>query len=204
MATPMPLGFFTVAIDSVVVSSYQAGYIPANGEAAVALVVLPAFVIQIIVGVLAILCRDAIAATLMTMFAASWLVEALLFFVHPAGAREVLGIFLVTFAVFALLILLTAATKRALAVVLIVAVPRFAVSGIADITGNGAANTAGAALGFLLAVVAMYTAWALLFEEVHGREVLPVGRVGPARATTTDLAGQLKNIERQAGVRRTL
>jgi hypothetical protein len=50
----------------------------------------------------------------------------------------------------------------------------------------------------------MYAAWALLFEETRGREVLPLGRVGPARATTGDLHSQLKDIERQAGVRRTL
>lgn len=56
----------------------------------------------------------------------------------------------------------------------------------------------------MLAGVAMYTAWALLFEETRGRAVLPVGRIGPARATSSDLAGQLRDIERQAGVRRTL
>ncbi|MEW1862624.1 GPR1/FUN34/YaaH family transporter [Streptomyces sp. NPDC088194] len=204
LATPMPVGLFTVAIDSVVVSSYQYGILPQSAQTAVALVVFPAFVIQVIVGIFALLCRDATAATLMMSFAASWLIEAGIFFFHPAQTREVLGIFLITFAVFVLLILLTAAAKRALAAVLLVAAPRFLVSGIAGVTGNDTIGKVGAVLGFLLAGVAMYTAWALLFEETRGRAVLPVGRIGPARATSSDLAGQLRDIERQAGVRRTL
>ena len=60
-------------------------------------------------------------------------------------------------------------------------------------------------LGFLLAAVSMYTAFALLMEDSRGREVLPVGRLGAARqATHGNLADELRNIERQPGVRRTL
>lgn len=115
-----------------------------------------------------------------------------------------LGIFLVTFSVFVLLVMLTALSKRALAAVLVVAVPRFSVSGVADITGNVDAAHAGAALGFILAAVSMYAAWALLLEETRGRAILPIGRRGTALAIQGDLASQLKNIERQPGVRRTL
>ena len=44
-----------------------------------------------------------------------------------------------------------------------------------------------------------------LLEDSRGREVLLVGRLGPARHATRDnLAFQLPDIERQAGVRRTL
>jgi hypothetical protein len=101
--------------------------------------------------------------------------------------------------------LTTALLKRALALVLIVAVPRFLVSGIAELTGVTAVAQAAAVLGFLLTAVAMYTAFALLLEDSRGREVLPVGRIGPARHATHDnLAFQLRDIERQAGVRRTL
>jgi hypothetical protein len=45
----------------------------------------------------------------------------------------------------------------------------------------------------------------LLMEDSRGREVLPIGRLGMARqATHGTLAIQLRDIERQAGVRRTL
>jgi hypothetical protein len=56
-----------------------------------------------------------------------------------------------------------------------------------------------------LAAVALYTAFALLLEDSRGREVLPIGRLAMARhATHGSLAMQLRDIERQAGVRRTL
>jgi hypothetical protein len=60
-------------------------------------------------------------------------------------------------------------------------------------------------LGFLLAAVAMYTAFALLMEDSRGREVLPIGRQGAAReATHGALAAELRDTGRQPGVRRTL
>jgi succinate-acetate transporter protein len=205
IGSPLPLGFFTVAIDSVLVSALQWGVLPAADRRAVALVVFPAFVMQLIVGIFAFLGRDSIAATLMMSFATTWLVDALVFYLNPPGAAAALGIFFIVFAVFAAFMLATALLKRALAAVLLVAVPRFFVAGIAELTGSQAVEQIGAVLGFLLAAVALYTAFALLLEDSRGREVLPVGRLGAARqATQGNLAAQLVNIERQAGVRRTL
>jgi len=205
IGSPLPLGFFTVAIDNVVVSVLQWGVLPAADRQAVALIVLPAFVVQVIVGIFALGARDSIAGTLMLSFATSWLVDTLILFVHPPGATAALGIFYVTFAVFISFMLASALLKRALAAVLVVAAPRFLIAGVADITGNQALSQAGAVLGFLLAAVAMYTAFALLLEDSRGREVLPIGRQGAARqATHGSLAVELRDIERQPGVRRTL
>jgi uncharacterized protein len=47
-------------------------------------------------------------------------------------------------------------------------------------------------LGFLLAAVALYTAFALLLEDSRGREVLPIGRQGAVRQ-----AGSVKYHERR-------
>jgi uncharacterized protein len=205
IGSPMPLGFFTVAIDSALVSALQWGAIPASADRAVGLVVFPAFVVQAIVGIFAFLGRDSLAATLMLSFATTWMVDALVFWLHPADADDALGTFLIVFAVFAAIMLLAAFPKRALAAVLVVAVPRFLVSGIADVTGSQAVSQAAAVLGFLLAVVALYAAFALLWEDTRNREILPVGRLGQAlHATQGSLAMQLRDIERQPGVRRTL
>jgi hypothetical protein len=205
IGSPLPLGFFTLAIDSVLVSAYQWGLLPAGDNRAVALVVLPAFVVQLIVGIFAFNSRDGIAATLMMSFATTWLVDALMFYFEPQGFADTLGIFFLLFGIFAAFMLTTALLKRALAAVLVVAVPRFLVSGIAELTGVHAVAQAAAVLGFLLTAVAMYTAFALLLEDSRGHEVLPIGRLGPARHATHDsLAFQLRDIERQAGVRRTL
>src|SRR5271154_570576 len=69
-ASPMPLGFFTVAIATCMISSLQAHILPIADRQAVAYVVLPAFVLQIIVAVFALMDRDTIAATVMASFAA--------------------------------------------------------------------------------------------------------------------------------------
>ena len=205
IGSPLPLGFFTVAIDNVVVSALQWGLLPAADRRAVALIVFPAFVVQVIVGIFALGARDSIAATLMLSFATTWLVDTLVFYLDPAGAAAALGIFYVVFAVFISFMLASALLKRALAAVLAVAAPRFLIAGIAEISGNHAISKAGAVLGFLLAAVALYTAFALLLEDTRGREVLPIGRLGAARqATHGTLATELLDIERQAGVRRTL
>jgi succinate-acetate transporter protein len=205
IGSPLPLGFFTVAIDNVLVSALQWGLLPAPDRRAVALIVLPAFVVQAIVGIFALGARDSIAGTLMLGFATTWLVDALVLYLDPPGAAAALGIFYVVFSVFVSFMLASALLKRALAAVLVVAAPRFLIAGIAELTGNQALSDAGAVLGFLLAAVALYTAFALLLEDSRGREVLPIGRQGAARAATHGtLAGQLRDIERQAGVRRTL
>jgi uncharacterized protein len=205
IGSPLPLGFFTVAIDNVVVSALQWGVLPAADSQAVALIVLPAFIVQVIVGIIAIGARDSISGTLMLSFATTWLVDTLILFVHPSGAAAALGIFYVTFAVFISFMLASALLKRALAAVLVVAAPRFLVAGVADLSGSQALSQASAVLGFLLAAVAMYTAFALLLEDSRGHEVLPIGRQGAARqATHGALATELRDIERQPGVRRTL
>jgi succinate-acetate transporter protein len=89
--------------------------------------------------------------------------------------------------------------------VLCVAVPRFAVASLFNFTGAAWLGYISGAFGLLLAGVAMYAAFALMLEDMRGEEVLPVGRRGPAHdAVEGDLAVQLRNLERQAGVRRTL
>jgi succinate-acetate transporter protein len=205
IGSPLPLGFFTVAIDNVLVSTLQWGLLPAADRRAVALIVFPAFIVQAIAGLFALSARDSIAGTLMLSFATTWLIDALVFFVNPSGAAAALGVFYVVFAVFISFMLASALLKRAIVAVLTVAAPRFLISGVAEITGNQPLAKAGAVLGFLLAAVALYTAFALLMEDSRGREVLPIGRFGAARqATHGTLADELRGIERQPGVRTTL
>jgi succinate-acetate transporter protein len=95
--------------------------------------------------------------------------------------------------------------KAALFAVLVVAAPRFFFSGLAVATGNDALAKAAGICGYVLALVAIYTAWALLLEDVRGHTVLPVGRTGPAReAIEGSLAAQVAGYEHLAGIRRTL
>jgi succinate-acetate transporter protein len=205
MASPMPLGFYTIAIANIMVSSLQLGIIGPGERPNVALIILPAFVIQLIVGIACIAARDAFAATLMTSISGSWLADALIYLFGAPGKSSASAVFFFTFAGFVAMMATAARPKAALFAVLVVAVPRFFFSGLAAATGSDAWTKTAGVFGYLLAAVAIYTAWALLLEDVRGHTVLPVGRTGPAReAIEGSLAAQVAGYEHLAGIRRTL
>ncbi|MFG3349976.1 MULTISPECIES: GPR1/FUN34/YaaH family transporter [Streptomyces] len=205
IASPMPLGFFTVAIASVMTACLQLGVFDAEDRTAVALCVVPAFALQFLVSVLAFGARDVIAATLMGTFAGSWLAYALVIGTDAAGGHRVLGVFNLAFLCFGALMVAVTGPKRALWAVLVVSLPRWAATGLAGLTGISWLGQVAGALGLLVALVATYAAFALMLEDMRSEEVLPIGRSGPAHhAVEGDLAVQLRNLERQAGVRRTL
>lgn len=184
------------------------GILPGRRSPSLGLIVFPAFVVQLVVAYFCFWGRDTIAGTLMLGFATTWLVEALVFYKAPTGGKDTLGIFLIVFAVFAALILvivLSARGKPAQVAVLIVVVPRFLIAGIAEVTASASTAKAAAVLGFLLAAVALYAAFTALLADPGDKEILPIGQSQPARHPADgNLAPQLRNIERQAGVRRTL
>ncbi|MFJ8439333.1 GPR1/FUN34/YaaH family transporter [Kitasatospora griseola] len=205
IASPMPLGFFAVAIASAVTSSLQLGLIDGAYRQAVALTVFASFVLQLLVAILAFGARDVIAATLMGVFAGAWLSFGLVTAADAPGARHVMGVLNLTFTVFAALMASVARPKKALWAVLLVATPRYLVAGVAGVTGIEGLTRVAGVLGILLALVAVYAAYALMVEELRGRDVLPIGRSGPVKhAMTAELADQLHGLERQAGIRRTL
>ncbi|MET8698093.1 GPR1/FUN34/YaaH family transporter [Kitasatospora sp. NPDC004723] len=205
IASPMPLGFFTVAISSAVTSSLQLGLIDGAYRQAVGLTVFAAFVLQLLVSILAFGARDVIAATLMAGFAGAWLSNGLVMAANAPGGAQVLGVMNLVFTVFAALMASVARPKRVLWVLLMIAVPRYFVAGLHGVTGVHWLGQAAGALGMLLAAVAMYAAHALLLEELRGKEVLWIGRSGPVQeAMHAALPGQLRRLETQAGVRRTL
>ncbi|MFE2144648.1 GPR1/FUN34/YaaH family transporter [Streptomyces sp. NPDC059456] len=205
IASPMPLGFFTVAIASVLTGCLQLGVFEAADRRAVALCVLPAFALQLLVSVLAFGARDVIAATLMGTFAGSWLAYSLVMASGAAGGPRVLGVFNLAFLCFGGLMAAVTRPKRALWLVLVVSTPRWAATGLSGLTGAEWLTQASGGLGLLVALVATYAAFALMLEDMRSEEVLPIGRSGPARtAVEGDLAVQLRNLERHAGVRRTL
>ncbi|WP_416874286.1 GPR1/FUN34/YaaH family transporter [Kitasatospora sp. SC0581] len=205
IASPMPLGFFTVAISSVVTSSLQLGLIDGANRQAVALTVFSAFVLQLLVSILAFGARDVIAATLMGGFAGAWLANGLVTSTDAHGGAQVLGVMNLVFTIFAALMASVAKPKKVLWLLLLVAVPRYFVAGVYGLSGAAWLGHAAGALGLLLAAVAMYAAYALMLEELRGREALWIGRSGPVRdAMHAGLADQLNRLEQQAGVRRTL
>ncbi|MFI5529437.1 GPR1/FUN34/YaaH family transporter [Kitasatospora sp. NPDC051853] len=205
VASPMPLGFFTVAIASAMTACLQLGILDDEARRAVALCVLPAFALQLLVSHLAFGARDVIAATLMGVFAGSWLAYALVLYSGAADGLRVLGVFNLAFLCFGALMAAVTGPKRALWLVLVVSLPRWAATGAAGLTGAEWLTRVSGVLGLAVALVSAYAAYALMLEDMRSEEVLPIGRSGPAHtAVEGDLAVQLRNLERHAGVRRTL
>jgi succinate-acetate transporter protein len=142
----------------------------------------------------------------MSSFAGTWLADSLFYLFGRSGRSSAAdAVFFFTFTIFVVMLAVVARPKAALFAVLVVAAPRFLVSGVAAATGDADVSKAAGALGFVLAALAMYTAFALLLEDVRGHTVLPVGRTGPAReAIEGSIESQLRGYEHMAGVRRTL
>jgi succinate-acetate transporter protein len=166
---------------------------------------IPAFVIQFAVAVFALLSRDAMAATVMGTFSGSWGVTALVLALHPPDVNQALAVFFLLFGGFAGMMAYAAIPKMALCAVLTVAVPHFVAGGLANATGSTPLDRIAGITGFVLMAVALYTAWALMLEDMRGKTILPVGRRGPARAALEgEVVDQLIGLEHAAGVRRTL
>jgi hypothetical protein len=205
LASPMPLGFFTVALATSLAAALQLGIVAPQGVEAIGLLIAPAFVLQFLVTVFALLSRDAMAATIMGTFAGSWLVDALAFTIRPPEVSQALAVFLFVFTIFIAMMAYAATPKRAMCVVLSIAVPRFFFGALAEATGSVTIERIAGGLGCALVTAALYTAFALMLEDIRGHEVLPVGRRGPAlTALNGEVLDQLLGLEHNAGVRRTL
>jgi succinate-acetate transporter protein len=87
-------------IATIMVSSMQLGIIDLGEQRNVALIIFPAFVLRLIVGIACIAGRDAIATTLMASFAGSWLADALIYLFGRPGQSAASAVFFFVFAGF--------------------------------------------------------------------------------------------------------
>ncbi|MGI5479437.1 GPR1/FUN34/YaaH family transporter [Streptomyces lavendofoliae] len=180
------------------------GVFEEDARRAVGLAILSAFVLPLLVSRLAFSARDVVAATLMACFSGVWLATSLTRVWKPPGGLRILGVLNAVFAGFVLLMASVAGRKRALWLVLVTATPRFAVAALANLTGAAWVGTLSGVLGLLLAAIALYTAFALMLEDRRAKRSCPSAAAGRHHAVEGDLSVQLRNLEREAGVRRTL
>ena len=153
----------------------------AGGGDAVALIIL-AFVVPLqgLSSILGFLTQDVGVGTGMGILSGTWAATALVtLHLPPGGTSDALGLFLVT-AGAALLIPATVAASQALvsAAVMATAAVRFALTGVAELTGSVAWRHGAGIVGVILAGLAFYAAAALALEAANGRAVLPVLRPG--------------------------
>lgn len=209
LATPLPLGFLGLFAATLSFSAVQLGWVGQAQGSTVALGILVLTVpVQLIACVVGFLCRDPVAATGMGILAGTWAAAALGTYTSPPGATTSgLGTVLLTSAAAMLVPALAGHAKVVASAVMTLSAARFAVTGIAELTGDKSWMTAAGWTGVALGGLSFYAALAFELEGTAGRAVLPLlrrGRAASAVEPAADRQQHLGDVTREPGVRRQL
>lgn len=204
----LPLGFFSFGVGMLLLGGIGVGWVHGQDEATAGLLIAAfVFPLELVATVIAFLARDTASATSLGMFSTSWLAFGLALFTGEPGVRsEAIGLYGVMFGV--MVIALSAAAflgKPLLGILLGIASTRSILSGAWNLgAGHWAQWTAGV-IGIVIAGCSVYGGLAFLLEDIKQEPVLPLLRIGAARASFEgDLHEQLERVETEAGVRQQL
>jgi uncharacterized protein len=207
-ASSLPLGFFAFGIGMLLLGGLGNGWLHASERHTVGLMLASfVFPIELMCAVIAFLARDAFGATGLGMFSASWLALGLAnLMASQDSVSRAVGLYELGFSVaIALLAVAAFGGKPLIAVILLMSCLRGVLAGVYQWGGPKTLDTIAGWLAVAIFFVAMYGAIAFLLEEVQKREVLPVFRRGTSRDSFEgDLRAQLRELDREAGVRQTL
>jgi succinate-acetate transporter protein len=181
LASPLPLGFLALAAGTLLLAGLQLGWVEKAEGHRVALIIL-AFVVPLqgLASILGFPARDVAVGTGMGILSGTWAATAIATLDEPpGGTSDALGLFLITAGAALLVPAAVAATQKLVpAAVMATAAARFALTGVANLTGSVAWRHAAGIVGVVLAVLAFYAAAALAIEDGEDRAVLPVLRRG--------------------------
>lgn len=205
IGNPLPLGFLALAVATLLLAGLQLGWLAPADAPDVGLILLAfAFPLQLSASVFGFLARDVAAGTGMGVLAGSWLAIGLIRLTgEPGVPNDALGLFLVAAGAAVVVPAATASLGKLVpALVLVTTAGRFALTGVAELTGAAGWETAAGVVGLALCALAFYAATAMALEDGRRRTVLPLGRHGAgAAALDGGLAAQLDRVEHEAGVR---
>jgi succinate-acetate transporter protein len=182
-ANPAPLGLIGFGLTTVLLSSINAGLLPAAGEP----VVIPlamAFggTAQIIAGIMEFRTGNVFGATAFTSYGAFWWWFALLILLGNnklldlSGATPAIGLCLLLWGVFTLgLWISTFRLSRLVFLIFLTLWIAFFLLGGGAILGNPTLHMLGGWVGLICGALAMYGSFALVANATYGREIAPVG-----------------------------
>ena len=182
-ANPAPLGLIGFGLTTVLLSSVNAGLLPAAGEP----VVIPlamAFggTAQIIAGIMEFRTGNVFGATAFTSYGAFWWWFALLIllggnkFLDLSGAGPAIGVCLLLWGVFTFgLWVSTFRLSRLLFLIFLTLWVAFLLLGGGALLNNPMLHVAGGWVGLVCGALAMYGSFALVTNATYGREAVPVG-----------------------------
>jgi succinate-acetate transporter protein len=182
-ANPAPLGLMGFGLTTVLLSSINAGLLPAGGEP----VVIPlamAFggTAQIIAGLMEFKTGNVFGATAFTSYGAFWWWFALLILLGNnhvldlTAAGSTIGVCLILWGLFTLgLWVSTFRLSRLLFAIFLTLWIAFFLLGGGAVLANPTLHLLGGWVGLLCGALAMYGSFALVANATFGREVAPVG-----------------------------
>jgi succinate-acetate transporter protein len=182
-ANPAPLGLMGFGLTTVLLSSINAGLLPAGGEP----VVIPlamAFggTAQIIAGLMEFKTGNVFGATAFTSYGAFWWWFALLILLGNnhvldlSAAGSTIGVCLILWGLFTLgLWVSTFRLSRLLFAIFLTLWIAFFLLGGGAVLANPTLHLLGGWVGLLCGALAMYGSFALVANATFGREVAPVG-----------------------------
>jgi succinate-acetate transporter protein len=182
-ANPAPLGLIGFGLTTVLLSSINAGLLPAAGEP----VVIPlamAFggTAQIIAGIMEFRTGNVFGATAFTSYGAFWWWFALLILLGNnklldlSGATPAIGLCLLLWGVFTLgLWISTFRLSRLVFLIFLTLWIAFFLLGGGAVLGNPTLHMLGGWVGLICGALAMYGSFALVANATYGREIAPVG-----------------------------
>lgn len=206
-ASSIPLAAFAFGVGNALYGAYLLQWI-SHSESLLLAVILLAFVapLELVPSIMAFLARDGGGATSFAIFGAVWIVQGLDLLMHVPQQSHTTAAFLLCLVVS--LLLLTAITFRGkplLGVVLTVAAVRTCGAAALAVWDAPLIATLTGATGLLLAVLAFYSGFAFLKEDVTGELSALTFRTGEARsAMEGSLEEQTQSLESEAGVRKQL
>jgi succinate-acetate transporter protein len=209
LATPLPLGFLGLFAATLSFSALQLGWVAETEGATVALGILVLTVpVQLVASVMGFLARDPVAATGMGVLAGTWAAITLATLTSPPGAASAgLGVILLASAAAMLVPAVAGHAKVVASSVMVLSAARFAVTGIAELSGDEAWMTAAGWTGLVLAALSLYAALAFELEGTAKHGVIPLLRRGKAAAavdTSTHPLHVTDEPAREPGVREQL
>jgi succinate-acetate transporter protein len=182
-ANPAPLGLIGFGLTTVLLSSINAGLVPAAGEP----VVIPlamAFggTAQIIAGIMEFRTGNVFGATAFTSYGAFWWWFALLILLGGnklldlSGATPAIGVCLMLWGVFTLGLWVSTFRHSWLVFLIFLTLwIAFFLLGGGALLGNPMLHAAGGWVGLVCGALAMYGSFALVTNATYGREVAPIG-----------------------------
>lgn len=208
VAGPLALGFFGLSAATFVVAGVQLGWVaPTEGRQAALCVLAFTVPLQFTASIMGFLARDGVAATGFGLLSGIWAATGfVLLTARPGSTSNALGLFLVIAGV-AMWAPASAAAAGKLVPSLVLATAglRFMLTGIYEISASEAWGHIAGATGLVLAVMAVYAAYAAAYEDVLKRSLLPLGRRGEGRqALEGTYAQQVASLAHDPGIRQQL